>query len=205
MRITPLATWARKLNLEELMTAVKGDVCFTHSNPAMTDICTAYCLAIKTSIKNAANANRATLAIQAAREFAACKQTSELVGEWINEAKTFSKNAKEIAKSGEGEFFGNEHYNVGQNMGLVKHGFVLAFYCLYRAADKPVEALYDFAMRQCVKLQGDCDTNAAIVGGLIGAYVGVKKIDAKKIKTLLECQVRPNGETRLVCNRAHFI
>ena len=82
-----------------------------------------------------------------------------------------------MAAQGQGEFFGNEHYCVVRNMGLVKHAFILAFYCLNRAIDKPAEELYDFAMRQCVKLSGDSDTNAAIVGGLVGAYVGLDKID----------------------------
>ena len=45
----------------------------------------------------------------------------------------------------------------------------------------PVGELYDFAMRQTVKLQGDSDTNGAIVGGLIGAFVGIEEIDASKI------------------------
>lgn len=43
-------------------------------------------------------------------------------------------------------------------------------------------------MRQCVKLQGDTDTNAAIVGGLIGAYVGLDNIDIDKVRKVLECK-----------------
>jgi len=70
-------------------------------------------------------------------------------------------------------------------MGFVKHGFVLAFYCLNRAKDVQADKLYDFAMRQSVKVQGDTDTNAAIVGGLIGAYVGLDNIDFYKVKKLL--------------------
>ncbi len=31
-------------------------------------------------------------------------------------------------------------------------------------------------MREIVGLGGDTDTNAAIAGGMIGAYVGVKKL-----------------------------
>ena len=73
-------------------------------------------------------------------------------------------------------------------MGFVKHAFVLSMYCLMRAADKPINKLYDWAISQCVKLQGDTDTNAAIVGGLIGALVTVDNIDQHKLQTLLQCK-----------------
>ena len=44
---------------------------------------------------------------------------------------------------------------------------------LMRAHEKPIKELYDFAMFQTVRLAGDTDTNCAIVGGVIGAFVGV--------------------------------
>ena len=50
-------------------------------------------------------------------------------------------------------------------------------------------------------LAGDSDTNCAIVGGLIGAYVGVKNIDQSKVKKVLECDVT----TGKVPNRAEYI
>ena len=43
-------------------------------------------------------------------------------------------------------------------------------------------------MFQVTRLQGDTDTNCAIVGGILGAYVGVDKIDRHKLRTLLECR-----------------
>mmetsp|Transcript_5403 Transcript_5403/g.6556 ORF Transcript_5403/g.6556 Transcript_5403/m.6556 type:complete len:84 (-) Transcript_5403:160-411(-) len=58
-----------------------------------------------------------------------------------------------------------------------------------RAADKPIERLYDWAMAQVVKLQGDTDTNCAIVGGAIGAYVGLDRIDTNKVRKVLECKL----------------
>lgn len=74
-------------------------------------------------------------------------------------------------------------------MGFVKHGFVLAMYCLIRAQDKPLEMIYDFAMHQTVMLAGDSDTNCAIVGGVIGAFTGIDKIDQDKVKKVLEVNV----------------
>ena len=42
-------------------------------------------------------------------------------------------------------------------------------------------AAFNFAMRQVSGLGGDTDTNCAIVGGLIGAYLGLSKIPKAKI------------------------
>ena len=38
-------------------------------------------------------------------------------------------------------------------------------------------------------LAGDSDTNAAIVGGVMGAYVGLDNIKEEMIKKLLECNL----------------
>lgn len=78
-------------------------------------------------------------------------------------------------------------------MGLAKWAFVLSFYCLIRSTVKTDEELFDWSMRQTTCLGGDSDTNCAIVGGLIGAYVGLDKIDALKVKKVLECRLRGEG------------
>ena len=62
-------------------------------------------------------------------------------------------------------------------------------YFLMRAADKPIDTYYDWVMHQVIKLQGDCDTNAAIVGGVVGAYVGIDKIDPNKLQKVLNCEI----------------
>ena len=63
MRITPLAVWAQNLTVEELEIVVKEDVSMMHAAKDMWDLVTAYCLAIKTLIKNAADPTRAQLAL----------------------------------------------------------------------------------------------------------------------------------------------
>ena len=78
-------------------------------------------------------------------------------------------------------------------MGLVKHAFVLAFHLLMRAEKMPIEKAFDFAMEQCAILAGDTDTNCAIVGGLVGAYVGVGNIDKTKLQKVLECDHEQGG------------
>ena len=81
-------------------------------------------------------------------------------------------------------------------MGFVKHAFILAFYCLLRVENdfsSNGEEAFDFAIRQTLMLAGDSDTNCAIVGGLVGAYVGIKAMPASKVQKVLECNVELGG------------
>ena len=59
-------------------------------------------------------------------------------------------------------------------------------------------------MLQTTLLAGDSDTNAAIVGGVIGAYVGVDNIDNMKRKKLLECRLE-FATKKFVKDRPKFI
>jgi len=78
-------------------------------------------------------------------------------------------------------------------MGFCKHCLVLAFYCLLRSENVKDDELYDFAMRQTSGLGGDTDTTCAIVGGLVGAYLGLSKIPKEKVKKVLECDQNKSG------------
>jgi len=49
-------------------------------------------------------------------------------------------------------------------------------------------------IREVISLGGDTDTNAAIVGGMIGALVGFSKIDEGMIKKLLMCDSSKEGK-----------
>ena len=80
-------------------------------------------------------------------------------------------------------------------MGFVKHAFVLSIYCLIRAPEKPLDDVYNWAMYQTTKLAGDTDTNCAIVGGVIGAYVGIQNISSLKLKKVLECKVEQGPDS----------
>ena len=62
-RLTPLAVWARNLNTDELETCTARDANFTHHAYEAQIACTAYCLVIKTLLKNQDDDNRAELAL----------------------------------------------------------------------------------------------------------------------------------------------
>jgi len=67
----------------------------------------------------------------------------------------------------------------------VKHGFILAFYFLHQAQNKnDLSQFYDDAIRQTIMSGGDTAANCAIVGGLIGCLVGVKKLPMKMLSSL---------------------
>ena len=145
MSITPLAIWSRHQNVEWLQNTIRLVVSFTHGKREMHDLCTAYCLAIRTLIKNANDQNRANLAQNAVQTFAL--KSDPIVNKWFLEARQLHHDTREIPT-----FFGLEHYNTNENQGFCKHAFVLAFFCLMRSRLMPIEGFYDWAMMQTVKL-----------------------------------------------------
>ena len=88
-----------------------------------------------------------------------------------------------------------ERYKCTEAIGFIKHSFILSFYYLAKAADKDDDGslYYDLnkpegknfyfeSIREVISLGGDTDTNACIVGGIIGAYVGVSNITDDLLK-----------------------
>lgn len=49
------------------------------------------------------------------------------------------------------------------------------------------------SIRHTIQLGGDTDTNACIVGGMIGALVGITNIESKFVDTLLEFDCTDNS------------
>lgn len=79
------------------------------------------------------------------------------------------------------------------NMGHVKHGFQLAFYHLQKKSS------YEEAVLETLAKGGDTDTNAAIVGGMIGALVGADGIPEymKGPVLLFDCSTHDPAQTLL--------
>jgi ADP-ribosylglycohydrolase len=55
-------------------------------------------------------------------------------------------------------------------MGYIKHAFILAFYFLINYDGR--EDYFKWSIENAIKLGGDTDTNACIVGQMVGAIVG---------------------------------
>lgn len=79
-------------------------------------------------------------------------------------------------------------YNIVDKQGFIKHAFVLSFYYLLRSAEQGQQDYYK-TIKEIVSLGGDTDTNACIVGGMLGALVGFKQLDQNMVKKLIECDV----------------
>ena len=90
-------------------------------------------------------------------------------------------------------------------MGFVKHAFILSMYALMKVDSKGVDNAFDWAMYQCCILGGDSDTNAAIVGGIVGAYVGIDNIECRKLQNLLECRLSPGHSAPRSQHRPKYI
>ncbi len=72
-------------------------------------------------------------------------------------------------------------------MGFHGHAFILSFYYLLRYDKKNVSdsEFYFNAIRETIRLGGDTDTNACIVGGMIGALIGYHQIPQHMIEKII--------------------
>ena len=87
-------------------------------------------------------------------------------------------------------------YNVIKQMGFIKHAIVLAYYFLLLHAKMGDRLKYHDVIKEVVSLAGDADTNACIVGGMMGALLGFKGLDDHMVKVVLSCDVTGEGQKR---------
>jgi ADP-ribosyl-[dinitrogen reductase] hydrolase len=157
MRLTPFAVWAHKLPKEELFLAVKLQTMMTHSNEIAIEASQLYCYAISLLIKGYSTSDTVNMTKNEAK--------NETIKEWFDTLIETNDTTKLPL--------------VNKNIGHLKIAFVWAFYYLknnYSYSD----AQYDILSRG-----GDTDTNAAIVGGLLGAAYGDSAIDSYQKEKML--------------------
>ena len=90
-----------------------------------------------------------------------------------------------------------------RQIGWCKYGFVLSFYFLLMIDEEDPNAFHN-AIRETIAQGGDTDTNACIVGGMIGAYLGIQKLPEDMVSKVLnfDCEnpfdeeMRPAGIKR---------
>jgi ADP-ribosyl-[dinitrogen reductase] hydrolase len=71
--------------------------------------------------------------------------------------------------------------------GWARHAFSIAFHLL-----RQPDMNFKSAIQETLLLGGDTDTNACIVGGMIGAWEGKNKLPEDAIQKLLTCNIK-NG------------
>ena len=156
MRATPLGIAATGCNIEETIEMVTADVVLTHPNKDCIDSTVAYVLSLRHLILHDGDNQGA---IEIAKDYLVGNNGSVLG--WLEQA------------------IAGDIGTVTKQIGFVKHGFTLAFHFLaYQFSFKE-------AIIQTLLMSGDTDTNACIVGGLIGASVGGKAVPKNSMQILI--------------------
>ncbi len=147
MRITPLAVAAAKYTEEDAIRFAKADARMTHPHVTCTEVNAAYVLAIRHLILNPGDSDGA---FDIAYSYL---QSS------MNEATEWMGNAIE-----------GDLPDAHPQAGYVRIAFTYAFYHLKQRSS------FRAALSDTLARGGDTDTNACIVGGLMGAYRGINKL-----------------------------
>ncbi len=158
MRATPLAAWAAPVaEVPASMVALMGrvDAQLSHPNIVCQECNSLYLYA-------------ATLLLRGVSPKEAYEQTGKFAIETVSSEKVlkwFFNDSQDITS-----------LNCLKNIGHVRYGFCLAFYFLQNP-----EITFEQALRETLLKGGDTDTNAAIVGGLVGCYQPVPEAWKKAV------------------------
>lgn len=174
-----------------------AEASLTHSSKAVHGACFVYCAALQTILNYQDDKERIPEALERAERLA----TSDLVqspeiAQWLSQSASLlnqyecvdallqdpALSSQQAANKGK--------YDATKDPSSISHGFMLSFYFLHQALryqGKGVD-LSDFfhsAMSQTIELGGNASANAAIVGGLIGALVGMHLLPRDGLDRLL--------------------
>ncbi len=159
MRIAPLGVWGQYVEEEDLVAAASLDAQLTHCNPVCRMANGAYTVAIRHLVLNPKDHRGA---FTAADNWIQFWRNPELM-EWMQ----LAKNDVDVG-----------YY---PQAGFVKYAFVHAFRHLYQARS------YAEGIEETLLGGGDTDTNACIVGGLLGALHGEDGIPEHMREALFNC------------------
>lgn len=162
MRAAPIGIWGATMSLEDTINAALMDAQLSHPNPSCQWAGAAYVVAIRHLILNQGDNQGAVFAAESVLR----SVESTEVRTWLGDARTGSLPP------------------FHPQAGFVRIGFTYAFYHLL-AGNNYVDAL-----RETLLGGGDTDTNACIVGGLIGAYCGIDNIPDAMQSALVKCNTQ---------------
>ena len=151
MKIMPLAIYTSNKQDSELIRLVTLDTQLSHPNKVTISCNIVYALAIKYLLNNPKD-NKGCISFIDSKINEL--DLSPVVIEWYNASKTLNMDS----------------YNALHQIGHVKHAFLFCFYFLNKNES------FELAIKQTLMQGGDTDTNAAIVGGLLGALHGIEAI-----------------------------
>jgi ADP-ribosyl-[dinitrogen reductase] hydrolase len=168
MRATPLGVWGVSRGDDALIAAMQDDARLSHPNPACVDAAVAYVLAIAALIRAPGDVASARAVARTWAEKSACDE----VRGWLDEADAGAR------------------VPYTPQDGFVRIAFTHAFRHLAAGTS------YVDALRETLAGGGDTDTNACIVGGLLGARWGARGIPEAMRSAVLGCDTRRGRNPR---------
>jgi ADP-ribosylglycohydrolase len=182
MRASPLGIWSTRLSVEQTVDAARLDSRLTHPNLACQWAEAAYVVAIRHLILNPGQGQEAFASALDVVNLANEPEALEVLS-WLEDARLGRlPPCHPLA-------------------GFVKIAFTHAFVYLNEATP------FDVALQEVMRGGGDTDTNACIVGGLLGALHGMSGLPKQMVDTLLNCDTQL-GQPRpkwLTANDAVFL
>ncbi|MEM9540531.1 MAG: ADP-ribosylglycohydrolase family protein [Cyanobacteria bacterium P01_E01_bin.42] len=170
MRITPLGIWGYQFSDEELASYAMQDSCLSHPNPTCCYAVACYTIAIASLMRDLGDGllafDRAQNWLETQRDRASSLEQSrgyEEVSSWLEDAAN------------------NVNIPYHPHIGFIKIAFTHAFRYLR------LETHYTEAIHETLGGGGDTDTNACIVGGLMGAVWGENNIPDRMKNPVLNC------------------
>lgn len=190
MRIAPLAVFGHKLTQETLLEIAAQEVSLSHSH-AVAQLSSQVYLLVLHHILN--HCDQRLEAFHVAREWIvgvannpsssdSLKSSSRTVLGWMDAAaKVNPTSGNKGPKKGKAEEFG-----IPDKIGWCKVSLTLALRCLLGTfEDGEGNQTYESAIRWVLGGGGDTDTNAAIVGALVGAAVGFQQLPKAWVDAVL--------------------
>jgi ADP-ribosyl-[dinitrogen reductase] hydrolase len=162
MRIAPLGVWGHRVSEEELVDAAFQESRLTHVNKTCQHASAIYCLAIRHLMHNPKDSAGA---VSVAKKWGKKLGNPEIL-EWLDLAER------------------NVDVGYSPSTGFVKYGFTHAFRHLR------LQSSYLNAILETIMGGGDTDTNACIVGGMVGALKGEDGIPEQLVQSLLNCDTK---------------
>lgn len=178
MRASALGAWAACVDRTDAISAAQLDARLTHPNPSCQWASAAYVLAIRHLVLQPGESHQAfDVAVDTVRS-GSDDGAREVLG-WLSDAES------------------GRLPSCHPNAGFVRIGFTHAFSHLLQ------QTPFTQALRSMLTGGGDTDTNACIVGGLLGALHGQSVIPGDMASAILNCDTKLSGNPRPIWLRTN--
>jgi ADP-ribosyl-[dinitrogen reductase] hydrolase len=167
MRAAPLGSLATKMSSEALKIIVDQECDLTHPNPIVKDAVYIYCQAIKYCLKG--------LDKQSIYQALLKRVTEPRIKIILKDSQDTPVPSYLISEKGKEMYICPDSKKYQGYFGIALQ---MALYELFNGKD------FDSSIISIIKKGGDTDTNAAIAGGLLGAFYGLDSINKEWLKSV---------------------